>query len=341
MNQLEHATGRRTQWMRFLSILTVAAILFAFLLVRGFRHLTSQHYRPRGHTDTTFDISPDGSRIVFNTVGEGGRDLYLLDLSTFEVTRVAATAEYEVAPKFSPDGKAVVYAAGRPGDRADHLFLRSVDGTNVKQITAEDANDCTPAFSPDGSWIVFARDRNYNWGGLAANWSGGGAICVIRPDGSGFRRLTSEQAVAWDPHFSRDGQTILFWGGTNTPSKFAVPLDGTQPPKEVLSGQGYAAVYSPDEQHIAFAKGQYSPDFEIFLADSDGTNPRQLTDSHEGCFHPVFTPDGQHVLYFVQSWPTGPTGVPKYSLWIVSVETRMARRVADYDLFDDPLHWRP
>jgi len=264
-----------------------------------------------------------------------------LDLSTFEVTRVAATPEYEIAPKFSPDGKAVVFAAGRPGDRADHLFIRSVDGTGVRQINTEDANDCSPAFSPDGSWIVFARDRNYNWGGLAANWSGGGAICVIRPDGSGFRSLTSDQAIGYDPHFFRDGQTILFWGGAYTHSAFTVPFDGSRPPKEILSGQGYHALYSPDGQHVAFAKGQYSPDVEIFLANADGTNPRQLTDSPEGCSRPAFTPDGQHVLYFVETWPTGPTGVPKYSLWSVSVETRTARRLADYGLFDDPLHWRP
>src|SRR5438105_3451938 len=103
------------------------------------------HDRPGGHTDVRFDISSQGDRIVFNAAGEGGRDLYLLDLRSLKVTRIAATQEYEVGPRFSPDGNWVVYAAGRPGDRADHIFLRSLDGKTVKQLTAEEANDASPA----------------------------------------------------------------------------------------------------------------------------------------------------------------------------------------------------
>ncbi len=41
---------------------------------------------------------------------------------------------------FHTDGKSVVYSAGKPGDRADHIFVRSLDGDTVKQLTAEDAN---------------------------------------------------------------------------------------------------------------------------------------------------------------------------------------------------------
>ena len=103
-------------------------------------------------------------------------DLYRLDLATLRVTRIAATQDYEVAPEISPDGNSVVYAAGKPGDRADHIFLRSLDGKTVRQLTAEDANDAAPAFSPDGSLIAFTRDKTYNWGGLASNWDAGGAL---------------------------------------------------------------------------------------------------------------------------------------------------------------------
>ena len=122
--------------------------------------------RPGGHGDVTLAISAHGDAIVFNAVGKGGRDLYLLDMATRQVTRIAARPDYEVDPALSPDGKTVVYAAGRPGDRADHFFLRSLDGKTVKQLTAEDANDASPTFSPDGSLIAFTRDKTYNWGGL-------------------------------------------------------------------------------------------------------------------------------------------------------------------------------
>jgi Tol biopolymer transport system component len=66
------------------------------------------HDRPGGHADITFAVSPRGDVIVFNAVGDGGRDLYRLDLATRRVTQIAATPVYEVAPAVSPGGKSVV-----------------------------------------------------------------------------------------------------------------------------------------------------------------------------------------------------------------------------------------
>ena len=155
--------GIAASGVAFLFVLTIA------LIIRG---CMNEHDRPGGHGDVTFGISPRGDKLVFNAVGDGGRDLYVLDLNSLAVERLAATPDYEVAPSFSPDGKSVVYAAGKPGDRADHLFVRRLDRNEIKQLTAEDANDSAPEFSPDGLHIAFTRDKTYNWGGLAARWGG-------------------------------------------------------------------------------------------------------------------------------------------------------------------------
>jgi dipeptidyl aminopeptidase/acylaminoacyl peptidase len=130
------------------SCLVACLVVWILLVLRG---CMNEHYRPHGHGNISFGISSRGNTLVFNAVGLGERDLYLLDLETHRVTRIAPTPDYEVDPEFSPDGKSVVYAAGKPGDRADHIFLRSLDGQMVKQLTADDANDASPAFSPDGS----------------------------------------------------------------------------------------------------------------------------------------------------------------------------------------------
>jgi Tol biopolymer transport system component len=328
------------------------AVVVVMLLAAGsaLRGCWNQHDRPGGHGDISFSIAPGGDELVFNADGEGGRDLYRLDLKTRRVTRIAATPEYEVDPCVSPDGKSVVYVAGRPGDRADHLFLRSLDGATVKQLTAADANDSAPAFSPDGSLIVFARDTTYNWGGKASNWDWGGVVCVIRADGTGLRVLTKGDRVATGPHFSPDGKTVLFWGegGVGT-----VAAAGSGPPKP-LSGVDPAArdvVYSPDGRSIAFSavtgRG-YAPDQRIFVARADGTHWRALAHPGDeevahpggGATHPAFTPDGKRVLFFLESWPEGGFGHPKQSLWEID-EAGNPQQLADYGLFDDPLHWGP
>jgi superfamily II DNA/RNA helicase len=57
-------------------------------------------------------VSPLDDAILFNAAGTGGRDLYRLNLSDLNVTRIAETTDYETAPSYSPDGLRIVYAAG-------------------------------------------------------------------------------------------------------------------------------------------------------------------------------------------------------------------------------------
>jgi Tol biopolymer transport system component len=327
------------------SCLVACLVVWIWLVLRG---CMNEHYRPHGHGNISFGISSRGNTLVFNAVGLGERDLYLLDLETHRVTRIAPTPDYEVDPEFSPDGKSVVYAAGKPGDRADHIFLRSLDGQMVKQLTAEDANDASPAFSPDGSLIVFARDKTYNWGGLASNWDWGGVLCVMKADGTDLREITNDGSIAIDPHFSSDGKTILFW--SDDPARlYSIATDGSQPPKPLGGFTGREAVYSPDGQAIAFASGFFAPDQRISIARADGTGREELMHPGEGkfarpdggCSHPTFTPDGKRILFFVESWPSGSSGHPTQSLWEVEIGRGNRREIADSNLFDGPLNRRP
>ena len=133
-----------------------------------------------------------------------------------------------VRPRFRRDGKSLVYAAGTPGDRADHLFISASDGTLARQLTSEDHNDAAPTFARDGSRVLFTRNLTYNWGGLASSWGSDEIVCEINLDGSGLRQLTAQQLKAMAIGFSADKAA------------------------------------SPDGTMAAFAKGRYSPDYQIF-----------------------------------------------------------------------------
>ncbi len=338
---LHQRTSPRQSPARLSLCAAVGAASVAMSMVSG---CTSRHDRPGGHADVTFRVSPQGNVLVFNAVGRGGRDLYLLDLTRLTVSPIAKTPEYEVAAGFSPDGRSVVYAAGKPADRADHLFVRRLDGGDPKQITAEDANDYSPQFSPDGSLIVFARDKTYNWGGLAPNWDGGGVVCVVSADGSGLRQITNDDVTAMDPRFSPDGRSILYWG---VGGLYKVRADGAESPARLISGAGREATYSPDGQFIAFSMGHFAPDHEIFVCRADGSQRVQVTHLGKatvsrvgaGCFMPNFTADSQRIIFLVESWPDGAFGHPKRSLWEIPVEGGTARKLAGYRLFDSPLDW--
>ncbi len=282
----------------------LAFAIFSFGVAHFLRGCASEHSRPIGHSDIAFDISASGRQIVFNASGKGGRDLYALDLKTGVVTRLTDTPDYEGAPAFSPDGKSLVYAAGAPGDRADHLFISASDGSLPKQLTNEDYNDAAPWFSRDGSRVLFTRNLTYNWGGLASSWGSDEIVCEIRRDGSGLRQLTAKQSAKVAPNSSAD--------------------------KDL----------APDGTTTAFARGRYSPDYQIFIGSTKSKATRQLTRMKMGCFKPRFAPDG-NVFFLAESWPDGPGGTPKYSLWRIGIDGKNRSQIADYRLFDDPTGWKP
>jgi TolB protein len=283
------------------------------------------------------DVAPSGHAIVFNAIGTGGRDLYVLRLDDLRVERVADTPEYETEPSFSRDGKYLVYSAGKPGEKADHIFKRPVSGGPARQLTHADANDSSPRFSPDGGSVVFARDKTNNWGGLAAKLSLGGVICVVQSDGTNERQITPDGEFAWAPTFSADGQAIIF---STTNGLRSVPADGSEKPKSISGPSG--AVANRDRSALAYSKGQYASDTQIYIANADGSSERSLTPSLGGCRLPVFAPDGGRVYFFREQWPDGPSGVPKFNLWEVDVHgAGSPRELADRRLFDAPLEWTP
>lgn len=313
-------------------------LAFVALVLAGCpRGTPRDHLRPHGHQDTTLAVSSDDEALVFNASGMGGRDLYRLRLKDLAVTRIAETPEYEVTPSISADGQRIVYAAGVPGDRADHLFIMGIDGSAKRQLTNADANDTTPRFSPDGQLIVFARDKTYNWGGLAANWELGGVICVVQVDGSGERQLTPDEIFAFAPAFSADGMSVIYFTDEGC---FSLAVDGSGPTQRV-GPVVRDATLSPDGKRLVYSAGQYSPEYQLFVAQLDGRGKTKITRGDHGCFHPVFSRRGDRVCFLREEWPSGPSGEPKSSIWMVNADGTQQKQLTDLSLFDDPQNWRP
>ena len=77
---------------------------------------------------------------------------------------------------------------------------------------------------------------------------------------------------------------------------------------------------SPDGTRIAFASNRTGP-FEIWLADADGGNVRQLTDLRAICRHPRWSPDGRRLAFVVRS------ALLRTSVYVADAATGDTRRV--------------
>ncbi|XP_051141619.1 uncharacterized protein LOC127258710 [Andrographis paniculata] len=116
-------------------------------------------------------------------------------------------------PSCSPDGRSVVFRSGRSGHK--NLYIVDAvegEGGRIFQLTEGPWTDTMPSWSPDGQWIAFSSNRHSLGPGKAADGFG---IYLIRPDGSGLRRVTvvsgeGERERLNHVCFSGDGGWLLF-----------------------------------------------------------------------------------------------------------------------------------
>ena len=77
----------------------------------------------------SLDVSPDGKTIIFDMMG----DLYTIPIQGGKATQVTEGMAYDVHPRFSPDGKSIVFISDKSG--SDNIWTMELASEETKQIT--------------------------------------------------------------------------------------------------------------------------------------------------------------------------------------------------------------
>ena len=100
----------------------------------------------------SLDVSPDGQTIVFDLLG----NLYTMPITGGKATRISSSMAYDAQPRFSPDGKSIVFISDRSG--GDNVWTMRLDGTDTTQVTQGNGNlYVSPEWTPDGQFLVASR----------------------------------------------------------------------------------------------------------------------------------------------------------------------------------------
>ncbi len=158
----------------------------------------------REGTWLSLDVSPDGATIVFDMLG----DLYTMPMTGGDATRLTSGMPYDAQPRFSPDGKSVVFISDRLG--ADNVHVLDIATKAVKAITRGTTNVYLSAeWSPDGKYIVASKGGFR--GGLPTLWmyhaDGGNGIALYTAPANAAPGTAVQQAGA---AFSPDGKWIWY-----------------------------------------------------------------------------------------------------------------------------------
>lgn len=141
------------------------------------------------------DISPDGTTIAFDLLG----DIYTIPASGGRATPLTTGIAYETHPRFSPDGKKILFTSDRTG--SDNIWYVDTEKKDTVQVTRDRTEDFPAAvWAPDGDYIIASRGRR-----IPKLW-------LYHKDGGSGIQLNELPAnmKTIDPFVSPDGNTIYF-----------------------------------------------------------------------------------------------------------------------------------
>jgi Tol biopolymer transport system component len=148
--------------------------------------------------------------IVFTSERGESADLYRIHPDGSGLERLTDDPAYDDQAAFSPDGKQIVFVSTRAGGRAN-LWIIDIATRKATRLTSGDGGDFRPSWSPDGKWIAFSSDRGSDVPPAKGRWERLqlADVYLIRPDGSGLRRISEHGGFCGSPKWTPDSKSVV------------------------------------------------------------------------------------------------------------------------------------
>jgi Tol biopolymer transport system component len=220
------------------------------------------------------------------SAGDGDLSLTVVDRSGQQLQSIKAERPW--TPRFSPDGRLVVYGAFGQGRSTSDLWVTDLDAGVTKRLTNDEVDANDPQWSADGKSVAYS-----------ASAPGGKDVELIPLKGGNPRELAVRDGNQFPSDWLRDGSALLVTeeAGSNGYDILVQPADGSPArPYAATSASETAARISPDGRWIAYTSDA-SGKSEVYL-DAYPKPRRRVLVSSGGGVHPVWRGDGRELYYW-------------------------------------------
>lgn len=189
--------------------------------------------------------SSDGSKLVF--IGKESTDLnyqvyYVEKGSDKTPVRLTNDTNLKENPKFSTDGKYIIYAGGT--DNNYHIYRHDIGADKDMNLSGSISNDTSPVVSPDGMKILFISDEKskgrYN-------------LYSMDIDGGGRTQLTTNRSIAPDSIKVSPNSSMVSFVVLSDSGRKSVEIMDMNKSTVMISTDAYLSAWSGDGKKLYFA----------------------------------------------------------------------------------------
>lgn len=242
-------------------------------------------------------VSPDGRTVCFSYLG----DLWTVPAEGGRAARITVHPARDIQPRYSPDGRWIVFASDRYGNY--DLFLMPAEGGEPRRLTFNSSYDFPSGFTPDSQWVVYYSGA-YGVGDLyKVRVTGGEPVRLtwdnrewkylprVSPDGRWIAYDFQGSPGAWRHRGYEGSNNADIWlAGFTTPVSNPVRLT-TNP------GQDFAPLWAPDGETLYYVSDR-GGQVNLWSMDRKGGHQRQLTHTTtDGVRLPDISADGRKIVY--------------------------------------------
>jgi Tol biopolymer transport system component len=261
----------------------VATPAMAVPPVQGETHLAHVTQLTHGGNNAEAYFSRSGKQLIFQRqpdVNAGCDQEFIMNIDGSGLHRISNGLGRTTCGYFYDNDKRILYSSTYEHDpacpaRPDmskgyvwplgyfEIYAARADGSGLAKLTDDKAYNAEATVSPDGKRIIFTSTRD-----------GDIDLYTMNIDGTDIRRLTTRIGYDGGAFFSPNGKQIVW--------RASYPV---------------TAADSADYLDLLKQRLVRPLNLELWVANADGTNPRQVTHLGGANFAPFFSHDGSKIIF--------------------------------------------